>query len=133
MVTRWLLLAAQVWPYLLGHYALSSLPEERQERDASTQAQYEATLSEWLAAEAMVRHREGLHTKLSSESTTSEIPLIGGHILDCQTLAFRSFDQFSLSIDQSVNYFIDKLQEIYMNDMWTNSLRYLVASPVKNT
>ncbi|KAL1485413.1 hypothetical protein MTO96_010134 [Rhipicephalus appendiculatus] len=66
-----------VWPYLLGHYALSSLPEERQERDASTQAQYEATLSEWLAAEAMVRHREGLHTKLSSESTTSEIPLIG--------------------------------------------------------
>ncbi|XP_070389552.1 small G protein signaling modulator 2-like isoform X1 [Dermacentor albipictus] len=66
-----------VWPYLLGHYALSSLPEERKERDASTQAQYEATLSEWLAAEAMVRHREGLHTKLSSESTTSEIPLIG--------------------------------------------------------
>ncbi|KAL3186250.1 hypothetical protein MRX96_027976 [Rhipicephalus microplus] len=65
-----------VWPYLLGHYALSSMPKERQERDASTQAQYEATLSEWLAAEAMVRHREGLHTKLSSESTTSEIPLI---------------------------------------------------------
>lgn len=65
----------QVWPYLLGHYPLSSVPEERRERDASAQAQYEATLSEWLAAEAMVRHREG--AKLSSESTTSEIPLIG--------------------------------------------------------
>lgn len=66
-----------VWPYLLGHYPAGSVAAERQERDASRQAQYEATLSEWLAAEAMVRHREGLHAKLSSESTTSEIPLIG--------------------------------------------------------
>ncbi|EEC03486.1 RAB GTPase-activating protein, putative [Ixodes scapularis] len=69
-----------VWPYLLGHYALGSTDAERDARDGSARASYENTLSEWLAVEAIVRQRDkeaSCLAKLSSESTTSEIPLIG--------------------------------------------------------
>ncbi|CAN7987103.1 unnamed protein product, partial [Ixodes pacificus] len=69
-----------VWPYLLGHYALGSTDAERDARDGSARALYENTLSEWLAVEAIVRQRDkeaSCLAKLSSESTTSEIPLIG--------------------------------------------------------
>lgn len=72
--------APQVWPYLLGHYALGSTDAERDARDGSARASYENTLSEWLAVEAIVRQRDkeaSCLAKLSSESTTSEIPLIG--------------------------------------------------------
>lgn len=69
-----------MWPYLLGHYALGSTDAERDARDGSARASYENTLSEWLAVEAIVRQRDkeaSCLAKLSSESTTSEIPLIG--------------------------------------------------------
>ncbi|GIX93339.1 small G protein signaling modulator 1 [Caerostris extrusa] len=72
----------EVWPYLLGHYAFGSSESERKERNISVQTSYETTMSEWLAVEAIVKQRDKEQmaanlAKLSSESTTSEIPLVG--------------------------------------------------------
>ncbi|XP_022257394.1 small G protein signaling modulator 1-like, partial [Limulus polyphemus] len=72
----------EVWPYLLGHYQFGSTAEERKKHDNSIQTAYETTMSEWLAVEAIVRQQdkevmEANMAKLSSESTNSEIPLVG--------------------------------------------------------
>ncbi|GFY39377.1 small G protein signaling modulator 1 [Trichonephila inaurata madagascariensis] len=72
----------EVWPYLLGHYAFGSSQSEREERNMSVQTSYETTMSEWLAVEAIVKQRDKEQmaanlAKLSSESTNSEIPLVG--------------------------------------------------------
>lgn len=71
-----------MWPYLLGHHAFGSTESERTEQDANTRTRYETTMSEWLAVEAIVRQRDREQAaanmaKLSSESTNSEIPLVG--------------------------------------------------------
>ncbi|CAM5999168.1 unnamed protein product [Sphagnum balticum] len=73
-----------VWPYLLGHYEFSMTNEEKVNRDEDVRQQYEMTMSEWLAVEAIVRQRDkeimqANLAKLSSESTksTTEIPLDG--------------------------------------------------------
>lgn len=62
----------EVWPYLLGHYAFNSTPEERTQLDDTCKRYYETTMGEWLAAEAVVRQREKERTaramaKLSAE------------------------------------------------------------------
>ncbi len=48
----------QVWPYLLGHYRWRWPPARRAAAAAKCRAQYEDKLSEWLAAEAIVRQRD---------------------------------------------------------------------------
>ncbi|XP_067136367.1 small G protein signaling modulator 1-like isoform X3 [Centruroides vittatus] len=72
----------EVWPYLLGHYEFGSSQEEREQHDKSIQSSYESIMSEWLAVEAIVKQRNkeimaANLAKLSSESTNSEIPLVG--------------------------------------------------------
>ncbi|XP_034483086.1 small G protein signaling modulator 2 [Drosophila innubila] len=58
-------LRKEVWPYLLGHYAFGSTPEERQKQDETCKHYYETTMSEWLAVEAIVRQREKEKTALA--------------------------------------------------------------------
>lgn len=65
----------QVWPYLLGHYKFGSTTDEREELDKACRQNYETTMSEWLAVEAIVRQRDkemmaANLAKLSSESTS---------------------------------------------------------------
>ena len=48
----------KVWPYLLGHYPFGSTADEREAQDKAVQAAYEATMSEWLAVEAIIRQRD---------------------------------------------------------------------------
>ncbi|KAK3913965.1 Small G protein signaling modulator 2, partial [Frankliniella fusca] len=69
----------QVWPYLLGHYVFGSTADDRRALDATTRQNYETTMSEWLAVEAIVRQRDketmaANLAKLSSESTSGEAP-----------------------------------------------------------
>nr|CAD7606983.1 unnamed protein product [Timema genevievae] len=69
----------EVWPYLLGHYQFGSTHEERHELDLLTRQNYETTMSEWLAVEAIVRQRDketmaANLAKLSSESTSGDVP-----------------------------------------------------------
>lgn len=72
-----------VWPFLLGHHRFEDTEKERQLHSKEVQQQYELTMSEWLAVEAIVKQRDkeimtANLAKLSSESTTSaEIPLTG--------------------------------------------------------
>lgn len=73
------ILVLKVWPYLLGHYEFGSLPKDRQQVDYTTRQNYETTMSEWLAVEAIVRQRDkelmaANLVKLSSESTSGEAP-----------------------------------------------------------
>lgn len=69
-----------MWPYLLGHYKFGSTAEEREELDKGCRQNYETTMSEWLAVEAIVRQRDkemmaANLAKLSSESTSgADIP-----------------------------------------------------------
>ena len=77
----WLYIDFQVWPYLLGHYKLNSTPEERDEIDFAIKDQYENTMSEWLAVEALVRQRDKEFmaanlVKQSQESHDGHIPLM---------------------------------------------------------
>jgi len=51
-------LRKEVWPYLLGHYPFGSTADEREAQDKAVQAAYEATMSEWLAVEAIIRQRD---------------------------------------------------------------------------
>ncbi|EDV30054.2 uncharacterized protein Dana_GF15962 [Drosophila ananassae] len=65
----------EVWPYLLGHYAFGSTPEERKKQDETCKHYYETTMSEWLAVDAIVQQREKEKTaravaKLSSGSNS---------------------------------------------------------------
>ncbi|XP_064460761.1 small G protein signaling modulator 2-like isoform X3 [Ornithodoros turicata] len=92
-----------VWPYLLGHYRLGSTEEERIAQDSSFQAAYENTMSEWLAVEAIVRQRDkeaATLAKLSSESTTSEIPLIGPKDANLSNDVFEDVSSDGGSFDQ---------------------------------
>ncbi|KAL0266337.1 UNVERIFIED_CONTAM: hypothetical protein PYX00_008911 [Menopon gallinae] len=82
-------LRKQVWPYLLGHYKFGSTEEERSELDISTKRNYETTMSDWLAVEAIVRQRDketmaANLAKLSSESTSGDnappTPGINAHL-----------------------------------------------------
>ncbi|XP_074643721.1 small G protein signaling modulator 2-like isoform X2 [Tubulanus polymorphus] len=71
----------EVWPYLLGYYKFGSTPDERESLDNDIRQQYEKTMSEWLAVEAIVRQRDkeimaANLAKLSSESTDGHIPLV---------------------------------------------------------
>ncbi|XP_034112604.1 small G protein signaling modulator 2 [Drosophila albomicans] len=62
----------KVWPYLLGHYAFGSTPEERQKQDETCKHYYETTMSEWLAVEAIVRQREKEKTALAVAKLSAE-------------------------------------------------------------
>ncbi|CAH1801547.1 unnamed protein product [Owenia fusiformis] len=66
---------SQVWPYLLGHYEFGSTQEARDSLDHELHTEYEVTMSEWMAVEAIVRQRDkeimaANLAKLSSESTS---------------------------------------------------------------
>ncbi|XP_064555810.1 small G protein signaling modulator 1 [Drosophila montana] len=65
-------LRKEVWPYLLGHYAFGSTPEERQKQDETCKHYYETTMSEWLAVEAIVRQREKEKTALAVAKMSAE-------------------------------------------------------------
>ncbi|XP_046682232.1 small G protein signaling modulator 2-like isoform X2 [Homalodisca vitripennis] len=90
----------EVWPYLLGHYQFGSTAEEREELDKSCRQNYETTMSEWLAVEAIVRQRDkemmaANLAKLSSESTSGgdvppQTPTTGG--LDLSNDVFVSLN-----------------------------------------
>ncbi|KAH8409213.1 hypothetical protein KR009_010731, partial [Drosophila setifemur] len=65
-------LRKDVWPYLLGHYAFGSTPEERKRQDETCKHYYETTMSEWLAVEAIVRQREKEKTALAVAKLSAE-------------------------------------------------------------
>ncbi|XP_030563112.1 small G protein signaling modulator 1 [Drosophila novamexicana] len=65
-------LRKEVWPYLLGHYAFGSTPEQRQKQDETCKHYYETTMSEWLAVEAIVRQREKEKTALAVAKMSAE-------------------------------------------------------------
>ncbi|KAK6642141.1 hypothetical protein RUM44_013864 [Polyplax serrata] len=82
-------LRKEVWPFLLGHYKFDSTLEQRLELDLTTRQNYETTMSDWLAVEAIVRQRDketmaANLAKLSSESTSGEnappTPALNAHI-----------------------------------------------------
>ena len=63
----------------MGHYSFGSTTEEREELDRVSRQNYETTMSEWLAVEAIVRQRDketmaANLAKLSSESTSGDAP-----------------------------------------------------------
>lgn len=67
----------QVWPYLLGHYTFGLTPEQRADLDEKSRQNYETTMSEWLAVEAIVRQRDKERTayavaKLSSSGGSGD-------------------------------------------------------------
>ncbi|KAH8314598.1 hypothetical protein KR074_009183, partial [Drosophila pseudoananassae] len=65
-------LRKEVWPYLLGHYAFGSTPEDRKKQDETCKHYYETTMSEWLAVEAIVRQREKEKTALAVAKLSAE-------------------------------------------------------------
>ncbi|XP_071033938.1 small G protein signaling modulator 1 [Parasteatoda tepidariorum] len=86
----------EVWPYLLGHYDFGSTESEREQHNVTLQTTYETTMSEWLAVEAIVRQRDKEQmaanlAKLSSESTNSEIPLVGPKDSNLSNDVFEDF------------------------------------------
>ena len=92
-----------VWSFLLEHYEFDSTKAEREEKDKEVQQQYEMTMSEWLAVEAIVRQRDkeimaANLAKLSSESTNgSEIPLTGPK--DSNSMSNEVFDESDTDTD----------------------------------
>ncbi|XP_008179493.1 small G protein signaling modulator 2 isoform X1 [Acyrthosiphon pisum] len=65
----------EVWPFLLGHYTFGSTVEERNAVDLHCKQEYETTMSEWMAVEAIIRQKDretmaANLAKLSSESTS---------------------------------------------------------------
>lgn len=64
-----------MWPFLLGHYKFGSTVEERNSVDLRCKQEYETTMSEWMAVEAIIRQKDretmaANLAKLSSESTS---------------------------------------------------------------
>lgn len=64
-----------MWPFLLGHYKFGSTTEERNAVDVRCKQEYETTMSEWMAVEAIIRQKDretmaANLAKLSSESTS---------------------------------------------------------------
>ncbi|KAI0222846.1 Small G protein signaling modulator 2 [Lamellibrachia satsuma] len=71
----------QVWPYLLGHYKFGTTAAERHDTNKTQRCQYEQTMSEWMAVEAIVRQRDKEATaanlvKVSQGSQDGHIPLV---------------------------------------------------------
>ncbi|XP_022176977.1 small G protein signaling modulator 2-like isoform X5 [Myzus persicae] len=65
----------EVWPFLLGHYKFGSTVEEQNAVDLRCKQEYETTMSEWMAVEAIIRQKDretmaANLAKLSSESTS---------------------------------------------------------------
>ncbi|XP_025420283.1 small G protein signaling modulator 1-like, partial [Sipha flava] len=65
----------EVWPFLLGHYKFGSTVQERNAVDLRCKQEYETTMSEWMAVEAIIRQKDretmaANLAKLSSESTS---------------------------------------------------------------
>ncbi|XP_028967927.1 small G protein signaling modulator 1 [Galendromus occidentalis] len=68
-------LRKKVWPYLLGHYKMSYTYQQCKEKDDKTHDSFESTMSEWLAAEAIVRQRDketAAALRLSSGGSTTQ-------------------------------------------------------------
>ena len=68
--------AVQVWPYLLGYYKFGATPDDCSAQDEAARHQYETTVSEWLAVEAIVMQcdREALEAnvaRLSAEQNAA--------------------------------------------------------------
>jgi hypothetical protein len=64
----------QVWPFLLGYYKFGSTTAERIDQDAAMRTQYEDSMSQWLAVEAIVKQRdkENLEANLVHKYSTQE-------------------------------------------------------------
>ncbi|XP_012286405.1 small G protein signaling modulator 1 [Orussus abietinus] len=65
-------LRGEVWPYLLGHYEWGCSSNEKQELDDLTRQNYEATMSEWLAAETVTTQRERNGSESSAGSNDGD-------------------------------------------------------------
>jgi len=53
-VQVWPFSPVQVWPYLLGYYKFGASAADCAAQDEASRSQYENTVSEWLAVEAIV-------------------------------------------------------------------------------
>ncbi|VDM32430.1 unnamed protein product [Hydatigera taeniaeformis] len=65
-----IILASQVWPFLLDHYPWSATPMEIEEIDKRTRMAYERSVSEWLAAEVIILQQEQQHSQRGSMAGT---------------------------------------------------------------
>ena len=66
----------QVWPYLLGYYKFGETASRCEAQDEAARCQYESTVSEWLAVEAIVTQcdREAMEAniaRLSAEQSAA--------------------------------------------------------------
>lgn len=96
----------QVWPYLLGYYKFGSTVKDRDQLDESWRQQYENTVSEWLAVEAIVQQqdRETMEANLVKlTSDQAERPVMLTH--KDSTLSndvFESIQSDDLSVPETV-------------------------------
>jgi len=72
----------QVWPYLLGYYSWGATRSDCEAQDEAARCQYETTVSEWLAVEAIVTQcdREAMEAniaRLSAEQTAAAAAAAG--------------------------------------------------------
>jgi hypothetical protein len=58
-----------VWPYLLGYYKFGSTESSRQDQDELARQQYEQSMSEWLAIEAIINQRDREATAAPAAAT----------------------------------------------------------------
>lgn len=97
----------QVWPYLLGYFKFGSTVKEREQLDESWRKQYENTVSEWLAVEAIVQQqdRETMEANLVKfTGDQAERPVMLPH-KDSMTLSndvFESIQSDDLSVPETV-------------------------------
>lgn len=130
----------EVWPYLLGHYEFRSSQEEREQHDKCIQSSYESIMSEWLAVEAIVKQRNkeimaANLAKLSSESTNSEIPLVGPKDTSLSNDVFEdlnseeSFDQSDDIPHVTVDEREQSLPEI---EVKTEAISHLMSSETES-
>ena len=77
-------LRAQIWPYLLGHYAWKQSPEDKAKVDKKVKSQYENKLSDWMAIEAIVRQRDRETTAANIAKLTGMLtifpPILHDHL-----------------------------------------------------
>ena len=76
------LVCVQVWPYLLGYYEFGATPDECRAQDDEARRQYEATVSEWLAVEAIVTQcdREALEANIARLSAEQNAAATAGAV-----------------------------------------------------
>lgn len=96
----------QVWPYLLSYYKFGSTQEEREELDRLWRQQYENTVSEWLAVEAIVQQQdketmEANLVKLSSDQPERSI-LLSHKDSTISNDVFESMQSDDLSVPETV-------------------------------